>query len=197
MCRNRSSLIAALPIHQIEPGGRIMRTVTMLTVTGALLLPLTAAAQEGHVEIHEFSQHLFPPELVMRHQRHLDLTDQQQSNIRQQVRDLQAQVLDLQWQLEDQQQALGELLAQETVDPDAALLQMDQVLQLESQIKRNHFRLLIEIKNQLTAEQRQKLQTVMEHMKQEQQRQHEMMQHLQYREQQEQTQHLERMKRGR
>jgi Spy/CpxP family protein refolding chaperone len=170
-----------------------MRTVIMLATAGALAFPLAVVAQERHIEVHDFADHLFPPELVMRHQRTLDLTDEQRSTIREHVRELQAQVLDLQWQLEDQQQALGELLAQDTIDEVAALQQMDQVLQLEQQIKRNHFRLLVDIKNTLTAEQKQKLLYLVQQEGQHREVQHEMTERLRH---MERVRHFEQQERA-
>ena len=68
-------------------------------------------------------------------------------------------------------------MAAETVDERAALQQMDQVLELEAQIKRNHFRLLIGIKNTLNPHQQQKLHEIMKEMEQHQRGDHEMLQH--------------------
>jgi Spy/CpxP family protein refolding chaperone len=176
-----------------------MRTGAIIAVAAALVMPQALAAQGEHMEAIAFTSHLFPPELVMRHQRSLELTDEQRGIIRERVKELQTGVLDLQWQLQDQQQVLGELMATETVDERAALQQMDRVLELESQIKRNHFRLLVEIKNTLNAEQQQKLHEIMEFERQPRGEleilEHGMMGSRESREHAEQMLHLERVSR--
>jgi Spy/CpxP family protein refolding chaperone len=134
----------------------------MLAVAAACLLSQTVAGQRVHLEPRNVSDHLFEPELVMRYQRHLELTDQQRTVIVNEVRELQAAVLQLQWQLEDQNQVLSELMAGDAIDVEAALQQLDRVMELEHQIKRNHFRYLIEIKNTLTADQQLRLRELRE-----------------------------------
>ncbi len=69
------------------------------------------------------------------------------------VKTFQSDVAELQWTLQNEQQALRQALAQTDIDSDAALQQVDKVLALENEFKRAHFRLLIAIKNALTAEQ--------------------------------------------
>jgi len=134
----------------------------MLAMAAAFLLPQTVVSQRVHEEPWNVSDFLFAPELVMRYQRQLELTDQQRTAIRDEVQQLQAAVLPLQWQLEYQNQALAEFLASDTVDQEAALQQLDQVIELEHQIKRHHFRYLIEIKNNLTADQQRRLRELRE-----------------------------------
>jgi len=51
----------------------------------------------------------------------------------------------------------GELLDKPLVDQAAALAQIDKVLAVEREVKRAHIGLLIQIKNQLTAEQQARL----------------------------------------
>jgi Spy/CpxP family protein refolding chaperone len=100
---------------------------------------------------------LFPPELVMQHQRDIGLTTEQQTAITDAVKALQAQVVDFQWKMQYEQQQLIELLGQPTVQEATALAQVDRVLEIERQIKRTHLAALIRIKNTLSAEQQQQL----------------------------------------
>ena len=93
---------------------------------------------------------LFEPELIMKHRRAIDLTDQQRDAISRALRDLQGQVVTLQWELQEQSQALAAELARPRVDLDRALDRMRRVMQTERQIKEGHLTLLIRIKNQLT-----------------------------------------------
>lgn len=100
---------------------------------------------------------LFPPELVMQHQRAIALTTAQRTAITDAVKALQSQVVEFQWKMQDEQQQLAELLGQPTVQDAAALAQVDRVLEVERQIKRTHLAALIRIKNTLSAEQQQQL----------------------------------------
>jgi Spy/CpxP family protein refolding chaperone len=100
---------------------------------------------------------LFEPELIMKHRRAIDLTDQQRDAISRALRDLQGQVVTLQWELQEQSQALAAELARPRVDLDRALDRMRRVMQTERQIKEGHLGLLIRIKNQLTPAQQETL----------------------------------------
>ena len=96
---------------------------------------------------------LYPPDLIMRHQQRLGITDDQRDEMLKQVRAFQDDVADLQWNLQNEQQLLRQTLTQNRIDQEAAMPQVEQVLQMESKFKRAHFRLLIAIKNALTEEQ--------------------------------------------
>ena len=93
-----------------------MQRSIILTVTAALLLPLAVTAQERMHHEEGFEHHLYPPELVMRHQQQLQLTEQQRTTIKEAVKQLQTQTLEFQWELQEQNQALSEMLARESVD---------------------------------------------------------------------------------
>ena len=100
---------------------------------------------------------LFPPELVMQHQADIGLKPEQRTAITQAIGELQGKVLDVQWRMQDAAGRLAALLGKASVDQTAALAQVDQVLDLERQVKRAQLTLLIRIKNTLTAEQQGKL----------------------------------------
>lgn len=100
---------------------------------------------------------LFPPELVMQHQQDIGLRAEQRAGITKAIQDFQTKVVDLQWRMQDQSQRLVTLLEKPTVDPVAALAQVDEVLAVEREVKRAHITLLIQIKNTLSAEQQSKL----------------------------------------
>lgn len=96
---------------------------------------------------------LFEPELIMKHRRAIDLTDQQRDAISRALRELQGQVVSLQWELQEHVDALATELAKPRIDLDRAQDLMKRVLQTERQIKEGHLTLLIRIKNQLTVPQ--------------------------------------------
>lgn len=102
-------------------------------------------------------RNLFPPELIMRHQQDIALAPEQRTAITKVIQDFQTKTVDLQWRMQDQTQRLANLLSKPTVDETAALLQLDEVLNVEREVKRAHIGLLLKIKNTLTAEQQAKL----------------------------------------
>ena len=103
------------------------------------------------------SRFLFPPELVMQQQQAIGLKPEQRTAITRAIKDFQGKVLDLQWQMQEETGRFGELLDKPLVDQAAALAQIDKVLAVEREVKRAHIGLLIQIKNQLTAEQQGRL----------------------------------------
>jgi len=104
-----------------------------------------------------FLEHVFPPEVVMRHQGELGLTPAQQEAMTQIMAETQAKLVELQWKFEAAMQALTKLLEKDTVDEAAALAQWDQLTGIEQQIKKAHLTLLLRIKNQLTPSQQEQL----------------------------------------
>ena len=135
-----------------------MRTPGIILCTVLLTLAATVGAQtldtdnpRSHREV--LAMGLYPPDLIMRHQQRLGITDAQRDEMLKQVRAFQDDVADLQWNLQNEQQLLRQTLAQDRIDLETAMPQVEQVLRMESEFKRAHFRLLIAIKNALTEEQ--------------------------------------------
>ncbi|MEW6269733.1 MAG: periplasmic heavy metal sensor, partial [Thermodesulfobacteriota bacterium] len=104
-----------------------------------------------------FLEHLFRPELVMRHQGALGLTQEQKTAISGAIKRAQDRLGPLQWDVEAKAEAVEKLVDQSKVDVDQALAAAAEVIALEGKIKQEHVRLLLEIKNVLTPEQQQKL----------------------------------------
>ena len=138
-----------------------MKNSLFLAAIAALAIPQLMAAQDHDLEA-QLRQYLAPPELVMRFQRQLNITDEQRQSIRERISEMQTEIMDLQWDLQDQGQALVEIVSQDSGDLSAALMQLDRMLDVESSITRNHMRMLLEIRNILNLEQRQQLRELME-----------------------------------
>ncbi|HEX3281397.1 MAG TPA: hypothetical protein VHR36_09220 [Pyrinomonadaceae bacterium] len=100
---------------------------------------------------------MFPPEMIMGHARELGVSDEQKTFMRGEIQKTTTRFLELQWQLQDAMEALHETMKGNAVDEQQALSQLDKVLETERQIKRLHFTLGIRLKNQLTAQQQEKL----------------------------------------
>ena len=93
---------------------------------------------------------LYPPDILMRQQQKLGITSEQRTGIAALVHDFQGEVTELQWAMPNEQQKLRKLLSEPKIDPELALAQAGQVLEMESRFKLAHFDLLIAIKNTLT-----------------------------------------------
>jgi Spy/CpxP family protein refolding chaperone len=100
---------------------------------------------------------MFPPELIMQHQRELSLTDEQKTFMRSEIQRTTTRFNELQWQLQDAMESLHETMKGNSVNEQQALAQLDKVLDGEREIKRLHMELAIRIKNKLTKEQQDKL----------------------------------------
>lgn len=107
---------------------------------------------------------MFPPELIMQHQRELALTDAQKTFMRGEIQRTTTRFNELQWQLQDAMEALHETMKGNQVNEPQAMEQLGKVLDAEREIKMLHMGMAIRIKNQLTPEQQTKLQTMRNEM---------------------------------
>src|ERR1051326_5910185 len=103
---------------------------------------------------------MFPPEMIMQHQRELGLTDEQKQFMRSEIQRTTTRFNELQWQLQDAMEALHETMKASQVNEEQALAQLGKVLDAEREIKTLHMGMAIRIKNKLTAEQQMKLQSM-------------------------------------
>ena len=133
--------------------------VCTVLMAAALLAPPILEGQipsrSGQSE--DFSQGLFTPELIMRHYREIGLSTDQRATITEAIRILQSGVVDPEWRLMEVSQNLTELLESTPIDEAQALSVIDQVHEAEAEIKRANLSALIQIKNALTQEQRDRL----------------------------------------
>ena len=100
---------------------------------------------------------LFPPELIMKHQRELGIDDKERDRIVAEVQKTQAQIVPLQWQMQGATEQMVKLLDAPKVDEAKVLAQADKVMGIEREFKRAHLSLLIRLRNLLTDSQRAKL----------------------------------------
>jgi Spy/CpxP family protein refolding chaperone len=103
------------------------------------------------------AEYLYPPELVMQNQQVLGLSDEQKTAIRKEIQTAQSNFTDKQWKLQDEMETMVSLIKQDRIDEQKVLTQLDKILDLEREIKRTHFTLVVRIKNKLTSEQIAKL----------------------------------------
>ena len=96
---------------------------------------------------------LFAPELIMRHQAKLNLTDKQRATMKNELKSFQSRLAEVQWDMLEASTGLDTAIDQLPVDRDAVLQQVERVLQGENRVKMLHLEMLIAIKNSLSPEQ--------------------------------------------
>ncbi|HEU4531860.1 MAG TPA: hypothetical protein VFR59_11775 [Steroidobacteraceae bacterium] len=116
-----------------------------------LASPLRAAEQQDKDQW--IKGKLFGPELILKHQSKLKLSDKQRDLIGAELKRVQAQVAESDWQLLTEASQLQELIDQHPVDGKAVLGGVDKVFEAENRKKRLYMEMLINIKNALTPEQ--------------------------------------------
>jgi Spy/CpxP family protein refolding chaperone len=102
---------------------------------------------------------LIPPDVVMAHQEALGLSDAQRKAIQTDAQSAQQRFTTLQWQLSAAMEKLVTLLSATHVDQDRALTALDAVLAQERELKHTQMTLMIQIKNELTADQQTRART--------------------------------------
>ena len=125
----------------------------------AILLPISQAQAQGSPAENAAKNRevlmmgLYPPDIIMKHQRRLGITDTQRRQISAAVKTFQSDVAELQWNLQNEQQAFKHALSGYRIETEAALAMAENILEMESEFKLAHFKLLFAIKNELTQEQ--------------------------------------------
>jgi Spy/CpxP family protein refolding chaperone len=103
------------------------------------------------------SESLFPPELVMRNQKVIDLTLDQQAAIRAEMVKTLPRFTDLQWQLSSEEETLDSLLKLSRPDEKNVLQQLDKVLAIENEMKHLQLGMMLKIKLILSPDQQNSL----------------------------------------
>ncbi|MDD5544610.1 MAG: periplasmic heavy metal sensor [Acidobacteriia bacterium] len=132
------------------------RTSGWIFAIGLLFLGRGLPAQQPPAQ-DPVAEALFPPDLVMAHQKAIGLDEAQRNFLRSELLKTQTRFTELQWQLQDNMETLVGLLKQNPVDETQALAQLDKVLGSEREIKRAQIALMVRIKNKLTPEQQARL----------------------------------------
>jgi len=119
-----------------------------------------ASAQGMDTQKDVFKGRLFPPNIILEHQDALKLSKEQYTAIKAAVVDVQASVAEHEWDMrEAYQQALLQL-DESPVDEDKVLASVASVLQAENKVKQLQMIMLIRLRNLLTDEQMEYLQSV-------------------------------------
>lgn len=127
-----------------------MKKIWVILVTCVFQLGMVVA-QGGQRS--PFQRFLIRPELVMKNQRELQLTDEQRTVIVKEVQQAQSKFTALQWDLQNEMEKLTALLKQETLEEETILQQLERVLEFERQVKRQQMQLAVRIRNVLDQDQ--------------------------------------------
>lgn len=136
------------------------RMVMRIAVIVALGGGFAAFAQEARPGMDPVGEQLFPPELILQHQKAIGLSDAQRTALVAELKRVQGTVLDQQVELQRAVERLIELLRPDRVDEQKVLAQLDSVLAAEREVKRQHISLAARLKNLLSAEQMRQLRTL-------------------------------------
>jgi Spy/CpxP family protein refolding chaperone len=128
-----------------------MRPHVLVALTLFVLSPALATAQNPPDD--PLRDHLFAPELVMQNQQALNLSDEQKSFLKTELRQAQQRFTELQWKLADEMERLVALVKQPQVDEQQTLAQLEKVLAAEREVKRTQISLLVRIKDHLRPDQ--------------------------------------------
>lgn len=105
-------------------------------------------------------RNLFPPDLVLRHQIALGLTEEQIATMKRLLQEGHARMVEIQTDLARATERMAQVLEPSRVDEAAALAAGEDAMRLEAQMKKTHLSLAIRVKNLLTEEQQEKLRSL-------------------------------------
>jgi Spy/CpxP family protein refolding chaperone len=125
--------------------------VALLCLAAVIAAPLYAADQPDKDEW--LKGRLFGPELILKHQSKLKLSEQQRDAIGAELKRVQAQAAESDWTLMSEASGLQELIDKYPVDGKAVMNGVDRIFAAENRKKRLYVEMLVNIKNLLTAEQ--------------------------------------------
>ena len=140
--------------------------LSVIIVIGIVLTGVFVSAQQpprqpqSPPDQDPLAEFIFPPELVMGHQREIGLTDEQKTYLRGEIQRVTVRFTELQWQVQDAMEGLASVMKESNVNEPQAQSQLDKILDAEREIKHLHIGLAIRIKNKLTPEQQSKLQGI-------------------------------------
>lgn len=134
-----------------------MTRSVLTAVAAALLATASLAAGQNPKPDDAFAQALFDPQLVLRHAQAIGLTPAQRRTIFDELKATQTALAPLQANMTEPALDLIELLGQTRVDEAKVVAKMDQVLEIENEVKKKQAALLVRIKNTLSPEQQARL----------------------------------------
>lgn len=131
----------------------------MLILLAVVCMGLQTAAAAGPKD-DVFKGKLFAPNVILEHQAELDLSKQQFTEIKKAVVEVQANVAEHEWDLREAYQSIMAELDRAPVDEKQVLEHVSAALRAENEVKKLQVAMLIRLKNLLTSEQIEYLESV-------------------------------------
>jgi Spy/CpxP family protein refolding chaperone len=129
----------------------------VLIMVASVTIAQSSMATGQGTELDELRRYFIRPELVMRNQHELQLTEEQRGVILHEVQEAQSQFTSMRWDLQSEVEQLRRLVGARDLDEEALLDQFDKVSNLERAIKRTQLILAVRIRAALNDEQLRKL----------------------------------------
>jgi len=122
-----------------------------------LFLLIAAPAHGQKPDADPIGQNFFAPDIVMQHQEALGLTEDQKTYFKTEIHQSQLKFMDWQWKLQEEMEKMVALIRQPRVEEKDTLAQLEKILAIEREVKREQVTLLVRIKNKLTPDQQGRL----------------------------------------
>ena len=135
-----------------------MRKEILVLLAMLILGSGNANAQEPKEDV--FKGKLFAPNIILEQQGALNLTKEQYTEIRAAVVEVQTGVAEHEWDMREAYQALMLELDQAPIDSAAVMKYVNTALLAENQVKKKQVAMLVKLKNLLTGEQIEYLESV-------------------------------------
>ncbi|MGH9884140.1 MAG: Spy/CpxP family protein refolding chaperone [bacterium] len=157
LCHNRGDAAVKTTDQLVNVNGVDVPTqVVVLTgKPGAMQLLYPCPVGLGGAD--PFAKAFFPPELIMGHQQAIGLTDAQRASVRTLMLDAQKSFVPVQFKVAGEVETLQGLINASPVDEKSVLDEVDRILALEREVKREQLILMIRLKNLLTQQQQEAL----------------------------------------
>lgn len=119
-----------------------------------LLLVTTVGVVQGQ---DVFQEKLFSIDLILKYAEDIALSDHQETALKKIYNDHISEFNSLKWELDAQMVKMDRLISSNEVDDEAALKKMDNLLELESKLKKMRFKVMLALKSELTGTQQEQL----------------------------------------
>jgi Spy/CpxP family protein refolding chaperone len=116
--------------------------------------------KRGHAKMHKIMRHLYPVEMVMRHQGELNITDAQREKLMKASQESQKVYIEEKWAISATEAKMEQTLKEPKIDDAKAMTLLNELFKHEQAIKKARLQLMITVKNTLTAEQKKTLDTM-------------------------------------
>jgi Spy/CpxP family protein refolding chaperone len=150
MCYNRGGAAVQTTDRTENVNGVDVPTETVVLMGKPGVKPLLYPCPAGFGGADPFANAFFSPDLIMAHQQAIGLTDAQRATVRNLMVEAQKNFVPVQFRVAAEVETLQGLINASPVDEDAVLAEVDRVLALERDIKREQVSLMVRLKNLLT-----------------------------------------------